>query len=132
MTWNPIPDSAKSLLEGVEFGMTDGATTCQCLISQYEIDKWANHVGKIDRHKAFELFREHESEIYTAAAGILGETPFAKMTITAEDHRFGTSCEPRWPCGANLKKTRKWQKTRAIERRGWDYHFRAESKAWGR
>ena len=48
MTWKPIPDSAKSLLEGVEFGMTDGAKTCLCSISQQEIDKWADHIGKID------------------------------------------------------------------------------------
>jgi hypothetical protein len=88
MTWTPIPDSAKSPLEGVEFGMTDGATTCRCFISQQEIDKWASHIGKIDRHIAFELFRRHESEIYAAAARILDETPFAKMTIIAED---------RWP-----------------------------------
>jgi hypothetical protein len=46
MTWKPIPNSAKSLLEGVEFGMTDGATTCLCSISQQEIDKWADHIGK--------------------------------------------------------------------------------------
>lgn len=88
MAWKPIPDSAKSLLEGVEFGMTDGAATCRCFISQWEIDKWANHIGKIDRHIAFELFRRHESEIYAAAARILDETPFAEMMITAED---------RWP-----------------------------------
>ena len=87
MTWKPIPDSAKSLLEGVEFGMTDGATTCRCFISQREIDKWANHIGKIDRRIAFELFRRNESEIDTAAARILAETPFVEMTITAEDRR---------------------------------------------
>jgi hypothetical protein len=87
MAWKPIPDSAKSLLEGLEFGMTDGATTCRCFISQREIGKWANHIGTIDRHIAFELFRRHESEIYTAAARILDETPFVEMTITAEDRR---------------------------------------------
>lgn len=87
MTWTPIRGSAKSLLEGVEFGMTDGATTCRCFISQREIDKWANHIGKINRHIAFELFSRHESEIYTAAARILDETPFVEMTITAEDRR---------------------------------------------
>ena len=88
MTWTPIPDSTNSLLEGVEFGMTDGATTCRCFIFQQEIDKWAGHIGKIDRHIAFELFRRHESEICAAAARILDETPFVKMMITAED---------RWP-----------------------------------
>jgi hypothetical protein len=87
MTWTPIPDSAKSLLEGVEFGMTNGTTTCRCFISQHELDKWANHIGKIDRHIAFELFRRHGSEIYAAAARILDETPFVKMTITSEDRR---------------------------------------------
>jgi hypothetical protein len=88
MTWKPIPNSAKSLLEGVEFGMTNGATTCRCFISQREIDRWeANHIGKIDRHIAFELFRRHESEIYAAAARILYETPYVEMTITAEDRR---------------------------------------------
>jgi hypothetical protein len=88
MTWTPITGSAKSVLEGVEFGMTNGTTTCQCSISQHELDKWANHIGKIDRHIAFELFRRHESEIYTAAARILDETPFVKMTITAGDRRL--------------------------------------------
>jgi Protein of unknown function (DUF1488) len=88
MTWTPVAGSAKSLLEGVEFGMTDGATTCQCFISQREIDKWADHIGKIDRHIATELFRRHEPEIYAAAARILDETPFAKMTMTAGDRRF--------------------------------------------
>jgi hypothetical protein len=48
MTWRPVRDSAKSLLEGVEFGMTDGTTTCQCSISQHELDKWANYIGVID------------------------------------------------------------------------------------
>ena len=88
MTWNPIPDSAKSLLEGVEFGMTDGATTCRCFISQHEIDKWAGHIGKIDQHIAFDLFSKHADDMYAAAARILDETPFVKMTITAEDRRF--------------------------------------------
>jgi hypothetical protein len=87
MTWTPITGSAKSALEGVEFGMTNGNTTCRCFISQHELHKWANHIGKIDRHIAFELFRRHESEIYTAAARILDETPYAEMTITAEDRR---------------------------------------------
>jgi Protein of unknown function (DUF1488) len=85
MTWKPIPDSAKSLLEGVEFGMTDGAMTCRCFISRRDIDKWANHIGKIDQHIAFELFRRNESEISAAAARILDETPFVEMTMTAED-----------------------------------------------
>jgi len=88
MTWTPIPDSAKSSLEGVEFGMTDGATTCRCFISQYEVDKWAGHIGKIDQHIAFDLFSKHADDMYAAAARILDETPFVKMTITAEDRRF--------------------------------------------
>ena len=79
MTWTPVAGSAKSLLEGVEFGMTDGATTCRCFISQQEIDKWAGHIGKIDRHITFELFRRHESE--TCA----DETPFVD-----DDHRRGS------------------------------------------
>jgi hypothetical protein len=87
MAWKPIPDSTKSLLEGVEFGMTDGATTCRCFISQREIDRWANDIGKINQHIAFELFRRNESEIYAAAARILNETPYVEMTITAEDRR---------------------------------------------
>jgi hypothetical protein len=87
MTWTLIPDSAKSLLEGVEFGMTNGTTTCRCLISQHEIDKWACHIGKIDRHIAFDLFSKHADEMYAAAARILDETPFVEMTITAEDRR---------------------------------------------
>jgi hypothetical protein len=88
MRWKPIPNSAKSLLEGVEFGMTDGAATCRCFISQQEIDKWADHIGKIDQRIAFSLFSKHADDIYAAAACILDETPFVKMTITAED---------RWP-----------------------------------
>jgi Protein of unknown function (DUF1488) len=88
MTWKPIPDIAKSLLEGVKFGMTDGAKACRCFISQRDIDKWANHIGKIDQHTAFELFRKHESEIYAAAARILDKTPYVEMTITAEDRRY--------------------------------------------
>ena len=68
--------------------MTNGTTTCRCFISQREIDKWANHIGKIDRRIAFELFRRHESEIDTAAARILAETPFVEMKITAEDRRL--------------------------------------------
>ena len=89
MRWKPIPDSAKPSLEGVEFGMTDGgATTCRRVISQQEIEQWAGHIGKIDRHIAFELFRRHESELYAAAARILDETPFVEMRMTAED---------RWP-----------------------------------
>ena len=84
----PPPDLPKSLLEGVEFGMTDGATTCRCVSSQQEIEQWAGHIGKIDRHIAFELFRRHESEMYAAAARILDETPFLEMRMTAED---------RWP-----------------------------------
>jgi hypothetical protein len=87
MAWTPVAKCAKSLLEGVEFGMTNGTMTCRCFISQHEIDKWANHIGEIDRHIAFELFRRHESEIYAAAARILDETPFVEMTITAEDRR---------------------------------------------
>jgi hypothetical protein len=94
MMWTPIADSAKSVLEGVEFGMSNGTTTCQCFISQHQIDKWANHVGNIDRHVAFELFRKHESEIYSAAARILDETPFVKMTITAKDRRGATEAPP--------------------------------------
>jgi Protein of unknown function (DUF1488) len=88
MTWTPVPGSAKSDLEEVEFGMTNGTTTCQCFISQHELHKWANQIGKIDRQIALELFRRHESEIYTAAARILDETPFVKMTITSEDRRL--------------------------------------------
>jgi hypothetical protein len=88
MTWKPIPDSVKPLLGGVEFGMTNGATTCRCFISQRDIDKWANHIGRIDRNITFELLRRHESEIYSAAARILDETPFVEMTITAEDRRY--------------------------------------------
>jgi len=55
-----------------------------------DFDKWADHIGKIDRHIAFELFRRHESENYAAAARILDETPFVEMRMTAED---------RWPWG---------------------------------
>ena len=101
MTWTPVAGSAKSALAGVEFGMTNGTTTCRCFISQHELDKWANNLGKIDRRIAFELFRRHESEIYTAAARILDETPFVEMTITAEDRRLARAaaadaiCKPR-------------------------------------
>jgi hypothetical protein len=62
MTWTPITGSAKSVLEGVEFGMTK-LRRASALSPQHELDKWANHIGKIDRHIAFELFRRHESEI---------------------------------------------------------------------
>jgi hypothetical protein len=57
MRWKPIPDSAKSSLEGVEFGMTDGATTCRCFISQQEIDNWAGDVGAIRTRGRTLLFR---------------------------------------------------------------------------
>jgi len=87
MAWTPVAKSAKSLLEGVKFGMTNGTMTCRCFISQHEIDKWAGHIGKIDRHIAFDLFSKHADEMYAAAARILDETPFVEMTITAEDRR---------------------------------------------
>jgi hypothetical protein len=87
MTWTPITGSAKSLLEGVEFGMTNGTTSRRCFISQQEIDKWTGHVGAIDQDIAFGLFRKYESEIYAVAARLLDERPHGDLTITAEDRR---------------------------------------------
>jgi hypothetical protein len=87
MTWTPVAGSAKSVLEGVEFGMTNGTTTCRCFISQPKIDKWAGHYGEIDQHIAFDLFGRHATEIYAAAARLLDERPNGDLTITAEDRR---------------------------------------------
>ena len=87
MTWTPVAGSAKSGLEGVEFGMTNGKAQRRCFISQHEIDKWAAHVGKIDQRIAFDLFRKHADEIYAAAAHLLDERPNGDLTITAEDRQ---------------------------------------------
>jgi hypothetical protein len=85
MTWTLVAGSAKSLLEGVAFGMTKAQ--CRCFISQHEIDKWADHVGKIDQRIAFDLFHKHADEIYAAAARLLDERPNGDLTITAEDRQ---------------------------------------------
>jgi hypothetical protein len=62
--------------------------TRRCFIFQHEIDKWAGHVGEIDRDIAFGLFRKHESEIHAAAAHVLDTKPFAVLTIITVDDRF--------------------------------------------
>jgi hypothetical protein len=80
MAWKPVPDSVNSVLEGVEFGMTNGKTTRACFISQHELDKWANHQGKIDRNVALQIFRKHATEIYAATARVLDTKPFAALT----------------------------------------------------
>jgi hypothetical protein len=86
MAWKAVPDSVSSELEGVEFGMTTGKTTRPCFISQHELDKWANHQGRIDRNVALQIFRKHATEIYAAAALVLDTKPFADLTrITADD-----------------------------------------------
>lgn len=86
MAWQPISDSAKSVPDGVEFGMTDGKATRQCFIFQHAIGTWANQQGQIDRAAAFKLFREHAAEIYAASGRILDEGADVSLTIiTAED-----------------------------------------------
>jgi len=88
MAWKPIPNSVTSMLEGVEFGMTNGEAARECFISQHELDKWANHRGKIDKDVALQLFRKHATEIYAAAARRLDANPDAKLTtITAEERK---------------------------------------------
>ena len=82
MAWKAVPDSVSSELEGVEFGMTNGKTTRPRFISQHELDKWANHQGRIDRNVALQIFRKHA----TAAALVLDTKPFADLIrITADD-----------------------------------------------
>lgn len=85
--WRPVAGSAHPVLEGVEFGMTNGIKTRRCFISQNEIDKWAGHVGEIDRSIAFDLFCKNTKEIYAAAARLLDERPSGDLTVTAEDRR---------------------------------------------
>jgi hypothetical protein len=87
LEWTPVAGSAKSVLEGVEFGMTNGTTARRCFISQQEIDKWSGHFGAIDQHIAFDHFSKHADEIYAAAARLLDERPFADLAVTAEDRR---------------------------------------------
>jgi hypothetical protein len=53
-----VAGSAESVLEGVEFGMTNGTTTRRCFISQQEIDKWSGHFGAIVRAKTTPNFIE--------------------------------------------------------------------------
>ena len=85
MTWTPIPGSAKSVLEGVEFAMTNGTTARRCFISQHEIDKWTGHVGKIDQDIAFDLFGKYADGIEAAAARALDSEPNAELTIITAD-----------------------------------------------
>jgi hypothetical protein len=87
MAWTYIPGSGKISLEGVEFGLTNGAETRRCFISQQEIDRWAAHVGKIDQNIAFELFVKHADEICAAASRALDTEPNAELTIITADDR---------------------------------------------